>query len=513
MNHYAKRLLSRFRAWFGVPEPQPEPTPFEPRNSKYTRLGQGIMKATAKQQGSSGFFILNNALDAFVTRLSLMEAADQTLDVQYYLFHRDATAKLFTYYLLRAADRGVRVRMLLDDFGHYGQERLFRALIKHPNISIRLFNPFNNRRWRYLDFLTRFSKIHRRMHNKSFTVDNQAAIIGGRNIGNAYFGADKYASFSDLDVLGVGQFAQDVGASFDIYWHHSLAVPMQNLARKRIAPSLKRVRRRLAFSSHNKHSRDYLARLGNLKLVEQLTQGKLALRWAEATLVYDHPDKLLNGWEDTRGHLSASLESIWQSVTTEALLVSPYFIPEDSGVEKLAAWVAAGAKVTVLTNSLAANDVPLVHAGYAKYRQPMLAAGVALWELQPSSKKARKSRRRRGLPSSSKASLHAKTLVFDRKTLFIGSLNLDPRSLNLNTEIGVVINSERLAEYVSGVFLNELPEHAWRLHINKDSRPLLNWLDESDPNAIIRYHHEPEASLWSRIRARLFGYLPIDAFL
>lgn len=195
-----------------------------------TRLGVGVAKASHQHATPSGFYLLSDGLDAFVTRLLLMEAAEASLDVQYYLFHDDTAAKLFTYYLLRAADRGVRVRMLLDDFGHAGQEALFSALVQHPNISIRLFNPFTHRRLPYLDFITRFSVAHRRMHNKSFIADNQAAIIGGRNIGNTYFSADDYTHFADLDVLGVGHFASEVSNAFDVYWNHSLSIPVQQFA-------------------------------------------------------------------------------------------------------------------------------------------------------------------------------------------------------------------------------------------------------------------------------------------
>lgn len=517
MTPYLANFLLLCTRLTGFPRPvcEPVPTPFEPKKSKYTRLGQGIINEAKNHQGSSGFYLLSNDLDAFVTRLSLMEAADQTLDVQYYLFHKDVTTKLFTHYLLRAADRGVRVRMLLDDFGHYGQERLLRAIVEHPNISIRLFNPFANRKLPYLDFLTRFSKVQRRMHNKSFIADNQAAIIGGRNIGNAYFGADQYANFTDLDVLGVGQFANEVSGAFDLYWQHSLSVPVQDLQRRTIKLSLAGVRRKLAARRHSKLSSAYLARLADLELVERLKKGELELYWAKSQLVYDHPDKLLNDSADTRGHLAPTLDCLWQEVTTEALLVSPYFIPGDNGVATFANWVAAGAKVTILTNSLAANDVPLVHASYARYRTALLNAGVQLWELQPNSKKAKKSRRSRGLPSSSKASLHAKTMIFDRKILFVGSLNLDPRSLNLNTEIGVLIHSTAIAEFASEIFLAELPEHAWQLKVNqhKESRHQLQWYDKSNPEAIIRYQAEPQASRWSRFRCWLFGHLSLESLL
>lgn len=484
-----------------------------------TRLGKGIAKEARRHGAPSGFHLLGNGLDAFVTRLLLMEAADQTLDVQYYLFHDDATAKLFTYHLLRAADRGVRVRILLDDFGHYGQEKLFAALIQHPNISLRLFNPFTNRAMPYLDFLTRFSRVNRRMHNKSFIADNQAAIIGGRNIGNTYFAADQHTNFSDLDVLGVGDFAPQVSAAFDKYWNHTLAIPVQQLEQAVSPTALSVVRAQLKSASNSEHSRAYLARLASLQLVEQLKQGQVELYWAQSDLIYDDPDKILNATNDDTGHMAPALKALLGDVDREALIVSPYFIPGKSGVASFANWIESGAKVTILTNSLAANDVPVVHAGYARYRQPLIHAGVELWELQPSAKAAKKRKRNKGLPGSSKASLHAKTMIFDQDTMFVGSMNLDPRSINLNTEIGVLIYSEDLAYFASQTLLAELPDHAWRLDTTeKDgfwgSSQQLVWLDEStQPATVISHNSEPEAARWSRFQAWIFGYLPLESML
>lgn len=305
-----------------------------------------------------------------------MEAADKTLDVQYYLFHDDATAKLFTCYLLRAADRGVRIRMLLDDFGHSGQEKLFSALIQHPNISIRLFNPFTNRAIPYLDFLTRFSRVNRRMHNKSFIADNQAAIMGGRNIGNTYFAADEYINFSDLDVLAVGSFATEVSAAFDLYWNQKLSIPIQQLERTAPPSALSVIRRQLETISKSENNSAYLARLASLQLVEELKRGKLELHWAEFRLVFNDPEKILTSTTDDSGHMAPALMALLNEVHSEALLVSPYFIPKKNGVTDFANWVKSGAKATMLTNSLATNDVPQVHSGYAKYRQPLINAGV-----------------------------------------------------------------------------------------------------------------------------------------
>ncbi|WP_188630422.1 phospholipase D family protein [Oceanisphaera marina] len=492
---------------------------FALNDTQSTRLGKGIAKEAQRHPLPSGFHLLGNGLDAFVTRLLLIEAADKTLDVQYYLFHDDATAKLFTYYLLRAADRGVRVRMLLDDFGHDGQEKLFSALIQHPNISIRLFNPFANRAMPYLDFLTSFSRVNRRMHNKSFIADNQAAIIGGRNIGNTYFAADEYINFSDLDILGVGAFAPEVSAAFDLYWNHKLSIPIQQLERTAHPSALSVIRSQLEAISKSENSSAYLARLESLQLVEELKHGELELHWAEFSLIFDDPDKILTSTKDDSGHMAPALMALLDKVHSEALIVSPYFIPLNEGVKNFANWVESGAKITILTNSLAANDVPLVHSGYAKYRQPLIKAGVELWELQPTAQLNMKGRRNRSLYSSSKASLHAKTMIFDRDTLFVGSMNLDPRSINLNTEIGVLIYSEKLADYASQTFLEELPAHAWRLDIETaerwwDKSEQLIWLDVSTtPATIISRHSEPEAGTWVRFQAWLYGFLPLESML
>lgn len=480
-----------------------------------TRLGKGIAQEAKHHAEPSGFRLLSNGLDAFVTRLLLMEAADESLDVQYYLFHDDVTAKLFTHYLLRAADRGVRVRMLLDDFGHDGQEPLLSALVQHPNISVRLFNPFANRAVPYLDFLTSFSRVNRRMHNKSFIADNQAAIIGGRNIGNTYFAADEYTNFSDLDVLGVGDFAPEVSQAFDEYWNHALSIPVEQFARAH-PTALNAVREQLVATSKTERSQAYLARLEAVELVEELKRGTVELYWAKSSLVYDNPDKILNDTSDDTGHMAPALQGLLNEVHSEALIVSPYFIPGKNGVANFARWVNTGAQVSILTNSLAANDVPVVHAGYAKYRKPLIQAGVNLWELQPSGAATKKRQKNKDLPGSSKASLHAKTMIFDHDTMFIGSMNLDPRSVNLNTEIGVLIYSKPLAEFASEAFLAELPEHAWRLDITKQpqSSEQLIWLDEAhDPAVVVSRNREPEASRWSRFQAWILSYLPLESML
>ncbi|MGO2180788.1 MAG: phospholipase D family protein [Pseudoalteromonas nigrifaciens] len=521
-------VISMLFGCASYPKVQAEPS-YAFSKTQNTSLAKGIALEASKHPASSGFYLLGDGLDAFATRLLLIEKAEMSIDVQYYLFHNDTTAKIFTHYLLRAADRGVRVRMLLDDFGHESQDALFSALVQHPNVSVRLFNPFSNRTLPYVDFLTNFKQINRRMHNKSFIVDNQAAIIGGRNIGDTYFSANIYTNFSDLDVLGVGEFAPRVATAFDLYWNHSLSVAIKYIAPASSAAKLEQVRKQLAKIYTSEQSKAYLRRLESLDIIDNLLRGQLALYWANSELVYDHPDKIMNVSDDNTGYMAPALSNLLNAAHSEALIVSPYFIPGDAGVASLKRWINTGANVTILTNSLSANDVPVVHAGYANYRESLIEAGVKLWELRatvkPKSKPKIKSKDKTkhkkitDLAGSSKASLHAKTMIFDRNTLFVGSMNLDPRSINLNTEIGVVIYSDKMASTAADIFLEELPRHAWRLDVTKTenwwgfNHDLL-WLDESiTPTKVVSKNSEPEASTWVRFQAWLFGYLPVEHLL
>lgn len=497
--------------------PQPTPPPsYALADTSETSLGQAIERVSSGHNQQSGFRLLNKGLDAFAIRLLLMEAAEASIDVQTYLYHDDVTSHLFSHYLLRAADRGVRVRLLLDDFGHGGQEALLAALASHPNISVRLFNPFSSRTMPYLDMLTNFSSKSRRMHNKTFTVDNQAAIIGGRNVGDTYFAADPITGFADLDVLGLGPFASKISASFDTYWNHALAAPIGSLWQDE-GPSLEEIRASLLGSHESEQAQAYLERLRTLGIIDELREQRLELHWANSEVVYDHPDKLLTDPDDDSSHMAPALVELLQDLDNEALIISPYFIPGDTLVNRFANWHDQGARVLVLTNSLAANDVAAVHAGYANYRKALLDAGTELWELRPRPVVSAGSS---SVPfGSSRASLHAKTMVFDRRYVFVGSMNLDPRSVDLNTEIGAVIDSSTMATKAAEGFLAVLPDYAWQLQLVErqglfGSSSELIWLDASQtPPAVISDGAEPEAGLWRRFQAWFIGMLPVESLL
>ncbi|SDW35417.1 phospholipase D family protein [Marinobacter mobilis] len=498
------------------PPQQLAPASYAMTDTGHTFLGTAIERSSTDHDQKSGFRLLNNGLDAFAVRLLLMEAAEASIDVQTYLYHDDVTSQLFSHYLIRAADRGVRVRLLLDDFGHGGQEPLLASMASHPNVSVRLFNPFSSRTVPYLDMLTDFSEKSRRMHNKTFTVDNQAAIIGGRNIGDTYFAADPITGFADLDVLGVGPFARKISASFDTYWNHALAVPIATLWQEEL-PSLTATRQALTSSSESEKAQAYLARLTSLGIIDELRQQQLELHWARSDVVYDHPDKLLTDPDDDASHMAPELVKLLQDLDNEALIISPYFIPGDALVGRFADWRTQGARVLVLTNSLAANDVAAVHAGYAHYREALLEAGTELWELRP---RPSLHEDRSSQPfGSSRASLHAKTMVFDRRKIFVGSMNLDPRSVNLNTEIGAVIDSSEMAGNAAEGFLKLLPDYAWRLQLVETSglfgnRAELIWLDTGhSPPTVVSEGKEPEAGLWRRFQAWFIGLLPVESLL
>ncbi len=486
-----------------------------PSDTGETRLGRIIAPRLLEHPGKSGFLPLGNGLDAFVARLALAELADRTLDVQYYLFHDDVTGRLLAAYLVRAADRGVRVRLLIDDMDMGGRDAGLAAIASHPNIEIRLFNPFPSRTMRFLDFLAHFGTVTRRMHNKSFTADNQVTIVGGRNIGDEYFEAAEGANFGDMDVWAVGPVVREVSTAFDRYWNSELAFPVTALAIETDPALFQRGREHLAREIEALPGTAYGRRLQEASLTQRLEAGELELYWATSRLLYDLPEKVRTDPEDRSTHLGPELGELLASVDKDLILVSPYFVPGRDGTGLLRSLVERGCRVTVLTNSLAATDVPAVHAGYARYRRKLLEAGVELYEMRPTAVADEDQDRRFG---ESQASLHAKTLVFDRESVLVGSMNLDPRSNLLNTEMGILIESPELAGLVAQWRDTELPGVAWRVELEGagagqalgETRPRLVWIGRENDQVVRRYDKEPDAGLWERFQAFVFRLLPVE---
>lgn len=473
-----------------------------------TALGQAVAPLAAAHPGRSGVIPLVDGRDAFAARVLLARSAQRSLDVQYYIWRDDLTGTLMLDALRSAAARGVRVRLLLDDNNTAGLDPILAALDRAPNIEVRLFNPFGMRRWRSLGYLTDFSRLNRRMHNKSFTADNQATIVGGRNVGDEYFGAAGDMLFVDLDVMAVGPVVREVSQDFDKYWNSASAYPVTALVDAAEAERPDALAARAAALRGQAEAQRYLEALRTSPFVEQLVQQRLPLEWTVATLVSDPPSKVLGEAEPDQ-RMAVGLRKLLGKPERQVDLVSPYFVPSPDAADTLAEIARSGVRVRVLTNSLEATDVAAVHAGYAKWRRQLVAAGVSLYEL----------RRRWGaeLPEtgkgrfgSSASSLHAKTFGVDGRTVFIGSFNMDRRSIDLNTEMGFVIESPSLAGQLSKTLDDSMPETAYEVRVGEDDK--LYWLERSN-GQIRRHDQEPGTTIWQRAGVTVLSVLPIDWLL
>jgi putative cardiolipin synthase len=479
-----------------------------------TRLGQVQQKEKSAHPGQSGFILLENGLDAFVGRAVLAEHAERSIDVQYYLFHNDLTGRLLTYQLLKAADRGVRVRVLVDDMGLADRDLGSAVLDSHPNIEVRIFNPFSRNTGRLSQFITRLGSVTRRMHNKSFTVDNQVAILGGRNIGDEYFDADPALAFADLDVLLIGPVVKEVSASFDTYWNSDVVYPINVLVGK--APTPQQIEEKKEalqeFIATQKDS-PYLQALRSSDLAHKLREQSVRFYWGNAKAIFDLPEKIHDNRSESDVRLLHSFKPYGDRLEKELIIVSPYFVPGRQGVETLIKKQEKGAQVRILTNSLASTDVGMVHAGYAKYRKDLLKAGIELYELNR--KISRQERQeKKSAEGSSKASLHAKTFVQDRDLVFIGSMNLDPRSVLENTEIGVVLESPEVGRYMAQKFDDNVGRYAFRLELQTDGNGSEHILWHGYENGIEQvYTVDPYTGFWRRLGVGFLGLLPIESQL
>ncbi|MGY0503984.1 phospholipase D-like domain-containing protein [Luteimonas sp. e5] len=458
--------------------------------------------------GRSGVLPLANELDAFASRILLIAAAERTIDVQYYIWRDDITGNLLLRALLDAAQRGVRVRLLLDDNGTSGLDRKLALLNAQDDIEVRLFNPFVQRRFKARGFLTDFNRLNRRMHNKSLTIDGQATIVGGRNIGDEYFGASEGVTFTDLDVMVVSDAVDEVSRDFDLYWNSASAYPLEKLVhvpeRKLRAQSLD-TRPDPASLARRKI---YVDAARQSDFIRNLRSRRLDFQWVPVRMVSDDPAKVLDK-APPDAQLLPRLARLLGRPEKTVDLISPYFVPTQQGVDAFATLARQGVRVRVLTNALEATDVAAVHAGYMKYREPLLEHGIELHEMQR--QRSRDLPREKAGPfGSSGSSLHAKTFAVDGERVFVGSFNFDPRSAQLNTELGFVIESAFMAQGVANAFEHDIPHLAYRLKL-AGKRDIV-W-HESTPDGERQLDKEPESSLWRRGYVKFLSRLPIDHLL
>lgn len=468
-------------------------------------LAKALIPQVTQHEEKTGIASLQSGADAFAARMILADAAVSSIDAQYYIWHDDLTGVLLLEALKRAADRGVQVRLLLDDNGTSGLDAEIAALDAHPMAEVRLYNPFNLRRFKLLSYTFDFFRLNRRMHNKSFTVDNRATILGGRNVGDEYFDTGPMPLYVDLDVLAVGKVVPEVSQDFDRYWNSPsvhAAAPIVGAP-----PSGDPIAERLATFHDDPQIGEYRDILRSSDIVAALAQGALGLEWTDALLVSDDPAKG-QGAVPSKDLLAVRLMQAVGHVDKRFDGISPYFVPGAAGVEAFAGLERDGVEVRLLTNSFEATDVLPVHAGYSKRRKAMLDEGIALYELRRQAA-LDAPRDAMGPFGSSGASLHAKTFAVDGQRIFIGSFNFDPRSTSINTEMGLLIDSETLAGRMHRAFDNGLGGLAWKVE-ERDGE--LVWTDPENPDAP-PLTDEPGGSVLRNAAITVIGWLPVEWLL
>ncbi len=479
-----------------------------------------IQSELSSHPDRSGFRLLTNSTNALMSRIALIDHATHSVDLQYYIFQNDMTGRLVAQRLLAAADRGVRVRMLLDDIDLEHEDHLLDALDAHPNIQVRLFNPFRTRDpsmpSKIAQFVLEGRRLNRRMHNKSFIADNVAAIMGGRNIGDGYFDAGKDTSFRDLDVVAIGPVVAEASRAFDDYWNSDAAYPVTAFRNTRDTQAdLVRVRENLTRDARVFAQSDYAQ-----ASLEELPHGATADRrgewfWGAGELLADDPAKIEAHGDTSALRIGPRLKLVTDGAQTEVLLISPYFVPGEHGTSYLTQLSQRGVAVKVLTNSLASTDEPEAHAGYSRYRADLLGGGVQLYELRPAPGE-KQSATAHG--TSSGVSLHAKAFVVDRRYVFVGSLNMDPRSKLLNTEMGVMVDCPELAMAVVQFFESATaPASAFHVELQPAGQSAAGhmhmvWRCETD-GADVTYDSDPDATEGRRLEVSLLRLLPIEGLL
>ncbi len=482
------RLPQKYRKYFGVPE---QLETWKLANTGGTQLGVAAADWLKRHDGYCGVYRLDLGLDALSARLALIDAAERSIDIQSYLIRDDVSGTLVAMKLVEAADRGVRVRLLMDDALTEPIDAGLLSLDDHDNIGVRVFNPFPRRRSRLVSFIAYFNILNRRMHNKSFTVDNQVTIVGGRNLADEYFQTGRTEEFIDEDVLAIGRVVDAVSDGFDEYWNTREAIPISVFGKK--------VRR-----PFRQKESPHVQQLNGL-LIDQLLAGRLQLTAAEVDLVLDHPDKIRRVLNRPSSEASQYLLDLAATATDELIVVSPYFVPQKQGVEFFRGLVRRGVRVVIITNSLASTNHSSVHAAYARYRKPLLREGIELYELRHLLAAHDADY---GFEESARLTLHSKVVVVDQRRCFVGSFNLDPRSLYINTEMGVSVRSNGFATMMAHSIVETLPKWAYRITLGPNEVLQWKYLSGGRERVVER---EPHTSVWRRFTTWLMSWFPIES--
>ena len=503
-----------------LPKQMPQPMEYAfSTPTEETALAKIVLPQRNANPGLTGYHVLYDPLEALAARLELINKAEKSLDLQYYIWDNDKIGAMALHAIIQAADRGVKVRLLIDDNNSKHMEGIYLALNQHSNIEVKLYNPYRFRHYRAMDMVLDLKRINRRMRNKSFIADNQIALIGGRNMSNQYYNVSDNYQFSDVDVMLVGAASDEIIHSFDEYWNDDYAFPVKQLVNPRhYTLRFDGLKQQLEQYNQEVTVQNYLDLANRSHAFENWLNHRIQFDWVKAEIVKDSPSKI-KAKAKKEEHLNFQLIKHLNTPEQSVDIVSAYFVPEKEGTKKLAQLAENGVKVRVLTNSFKANDVPVVHAFYGKYRQDLLENDVQLYEFlfNPNvenlnintdelAKKAKVS-----MKGLSRSSLHAKLMALDEKQVFIGSFNFDPRSAYLNTEIGVLLNSPSLARAVHHTMDENLSNYAYKLVLDANQR--MNWKIKLDNGQTRTYHKEPKMKWWQRTGMKMIAWLPIEGFM
>lgn len=490
-------------------------------HAEQTKLGAQLEQATLEQGGNSGFFLQSFGIDGFLTRMQMINAAEKTLDMQYFILRGDDSGRLLTDAALRAADRGVRVRILIDDGETLQGDEQIVPLAAHRAVEIRVFNPFRYRGHkasiRFTEFVFNKSRLNYRMHNKLLVVDNSVALVGGRNLGDQYFQVDVQEQYADSDVFAVGPVVRELSDSFDEFWNDPLSIPYEALESGKTSHSSLREHRELTREDPAEVEADgidWVKRVNSGAPFNRLMSGELPLVWAPAQLISDSPDKKRTNDGSRRGELILpALKEASLAAQSELTIVTPYLVPGDEGMQLFNELRDRKVRVRILTNSLTSSTAVIAHSGYMGYRTPLLEAGVELFEIRAQLGNAHGSGQTTAMSNNGTYSLHAKMFIFDRQRIFVGSMNFDQRSMHLNTEVGLLIDSTELAAELTRRFEAMVqPANAYQLLFQPNQSgegQHLVWRTLED-GQMVEFQDEPSRSAGQTIKVELLSLLPLD---
>lgn len=498
---------------------RPDATAYE-RTTSYsipqteeTALGDALRDTVKQNSGQSGFHIFDRGSQSLVARLALVRLAQKTVDLQYYAIAHDVTSNLMMEALIKASNRGVRVRLLIDSFTVSNMQDALIAFDGVPNIEIRVFNPLTTQSQSPLSkaqsLLTDLGHANKRMHNKALIADNQMAIMGGRNLSDEYFDADADFEFKDIDVLTAGPITDALSKSFDEYWNDRNAFPVQTVYKPdKDAKKTTELRAELQHNWDKQLKNPERRKQLVSPLQEIINDPDLKLIWAKSELAADDPLKIVRPTSINESKPLKEMVSLVDDATKEFIVISAYFVPKDRGVEWFSDLVKRGVDVRILTNSLASTDVVAVHSGYAPYRKELLRNGVELYEMIPVGQK-RSRQRLVGSSQPPRAGLHSKAYVIDGRTAIIGSFNLDPRSVKLNTEMAIIIHSVELSKQLKKMFERAIaPDVSYRVMLDQSGKDL-RW-QGIEKGQKLRYSHEPHSGVWRNIQNFIVTLLPVE---